>query len=112
MVQESWLDTVCTTEKLKPRSAIKGTLRGVRGGENSPYSITQISSARDGAFPVDGIQPAPTGETANEPKISKHGAASFRRPNRSIRRRRERWEMGDENSVRNNSLASDETVNQ
>ena len=41
MVQESWLDTVCTTEKLKPRSAIKGTLRGVRGGENSPYSITQ-----------------------------------------------------------------------
>jgi len=39
MVQESWLDTVCTTEKLKPRSAIKGTLRGVRGGENSPYSI-------------------------------------------------------------------------
>ncbi len=40
MVQESWLDTVCTTEKLKPRSAIKGTLRGVRGGENSPYSIT------------------------------------------------------------------------
>jgi len=41
MVQESWLDTVCTTEKLKPRSAIKGTLRGVRGGENSPYSIKQ-----------------------------------------------------------------------
>ena len=42
MVQESWLDTVCTTEKLKPRSAIKGTLRGVRGGENSPYSISPI----------------------------------------------------------------------
>ena len=40
MVQESWLDTVCIIEKLKPRSAIKGTLRGVRGGENSPYSIT------------------------------------------------------------------------
>ena len=42
MVQESWLDTVCTTEKLKPRSAIKGTLRGVRGGENSPYSILEL----------------------------------------------------------------------
>ena len=39
MVQKSRLDTVCITEKLKPRSAIKGTLRGVRGGENSPYSI-------------------------------------------------------------------------
>ena len=33
MVQESWLDTVCITEKLKPRSAIKGTLRGVRDCE-------------------------------------------------------------------------------
>ena len=36
MVQEFWLDTVCITENLKPCSAIKGTLRGVRGGENSP----------------------------------------------------------------------------
>ena len=80
--------------------------------ETTRLFCTRISSARDGAFPVEGIQPAPTGETANEPKISKHGAATFRRPNRSIRRRRERWEMGDENSVRNNSLASDETVNQ
>ena len=42
MVQKSRLDTVCITEKLKPRSAIKGTLRGVRGGENSPYSIFGI----------------------------------------------------------------------
>ena len=41
MVQESWIDTICITEKLKPRSAIKGTLRGVRGGVKSPYSITQ-----------------------------------------------------------------------
>ena len=32
MVQESGFDTICITEKLKPRSAIKGTLRGVRGG--------------------------------------------------------------------------------
>ena len=36
MVQESRLNAICITEKLKPRSAIKGTLRGVRGGENSP----------------------------------------------------------------------------
>lgn len=34
---------------MKPRSAIKGTLRGVRGGENSPYSITRISSAAGAA---------------------------------------------------------------
>ena len=80
--------------------------------ETTRLFCTRISSARDGAFPVAGIQPAPTGDTNHEPKISKHGAATFRRPNRSIRRRRERWEMGDENSVRNNSLASDETVNQ
>ena len=39
VVQASGIDTICITEKLKPRSAIKGTLRGVRGGENSPYSI-------------------------------------------------------------------------
>ena len=39
MVQESGSDTFCIAEKLKPRSAIKGTLRGVRGGVKSPYSI-------------------------------------------------------------------------
>ena len=82
--------------------------------ETTRLFCTRISLARDGAFPVEGIQPAPTGETNHEPEISKHGAPTFRRPNRSIRRRRERWErvMDDENSVRNNSLASDETVNQ
>ena len=41
MVQKSRLDTVCITEKLKPRSAIKGTLRGVRGGVKSPYLIAE-----------------------------------------------------------------------
>ena len=79
--------------------------------ETTRLFCTRISSARDGAFPVEGIQPAPTGETNHEPEISINGAATFRRPNRSIRRRRERWVMGDENSVRNNSLASDEMVN-
>ena len=39
MVQESGSDAFCIAEKLKPRSAIKGTLRGVRGGVKSPYSI-------------------------------------------------------------------------
>ena len=43
MVQESRLNAICITEKLKPRSAIKGTLRGVRGGENSPYSISYFA---------------------------------------------------------------------
>ena len=32
MVYEYETATICITEKLKPRSAIKGTLRGVRGG--------------------------------------------------------------------------------
>ena len=47
MVQEYGIDTICITEKLKPRSAIKGTLRGVRGGVKSPYSIAvRFSSLR------------------------------------------------------------------
>ncbi len=92
--------------KEQPQNQARGA------SETTRLFCTRISSARDGAFPVEGIQPAPTGDTNHEPKISKHGAATFRRPNRSIRRRRERWEMSDENSVRNNSLASDVTVNQ
>ena len=64
MVQESWLDTVCTTEKLKPRSAIKGTLRGVRGGENSPYSITRISKGPIPDVPVLGGESRRVGDNA------------------------------------------------
>lgn len=48
MVQEYGIDTICITEKLKPRSAIKGTLRGVRGGVKSPYSIA-VSAPSCGA---------------------------------------------------------------
>ena len=44
MVQESGSDAFCIAEKLKPRSAIKGTLRGVRGGVKSPYSIWETIS--------------------------------------------------------------------
>ena len=39
MVQRSRLDAICIAEMLKPQSATKGTLRGVRGGECSPCSI-------------------------------------------------------------------------
>ena len=41
MVQESGSEAFPIAEKLKPRSAIKGTLRGVRGGVKSPYSIAE-----------------------------------------------------------------------